>query len=743
MTSATSDRRRGLTGDKGIKAPVALATTGSITLLGEQVIDGTLTASSRVLVWQQADPVGNGLYDTADGAWTRCIDANGNNDLACGTLVKVTGGATQAGLIYSISTANPIYPGGAAINFVLDFTTVESEIAQFETMRNVERDRSGGFTDLQTLSAGTTTVTAAGTALDAYFNQAQTLYIPKGAYSITSDWAAPQRVFMDGKFTGVGRFKTTRSYSDHRNISALGGAYISGGNNVKVAGLWAPGGVTVDGGGSGLEWADVSHAITGKWEIELGAGFVNHNLWRSSHGGSVRYSDDGGASYGGAHANLHLMHDFSSANGLSNTSTHSNHTNWVIGGYVEPVQETPQIALTLSAVGGVGASITITAASRLFTPNSKYGTIAVGAASATITAYTSSTVVTATVVAVFAGVNLAAGSYTYDGNPNVWGNFHVGVAGMQGDTQAPPLVGKNNHILGMPDISERAQKDYLAFSGQNMLDGGEWEALLLDPRGSGLYFPGCYFGFGGATPAIVVDATEPSKLGKYLQYTMGVGDGLTIFVPQAPATADGSDTLSKDGLNLYWRGTPPTSVQVLRPDATSTFYGFNGKEVDANWSLLRMCLYGSTTGTTQIIMTWAAGGVFGIGGAFASNEKTMRLPAARTDLRQLVPTANGQCIQVQNRYFQSATVTVADTAAVATIIDVAITFNTAFSAAPTGIVGAVKYSLVSTDDAKMLNVVQHYLRDTVSTAGFTVRIIMNGAAVHWQGKISWDATGPK
>ena len=53
MSSATTDRRMGLTGDKGMKAPARLATTGNITLSGEQTIDGVLTIQSRVLVKNQ------------------------------------------------------------------------------------------------------------------------------------------------------------------------------------------------------------------------------------------------------------------------------------------------------------------------------------------------------------------------------------------------------------------------------------------------------------------------------------------------------------------------------------------------------------------------------------------------------------------------------------------------------------------------------------------------------------------
>ncbi len=121
MASATTDRRLGLVGDKGMKAPVDCATTANIALSGEQTIDGVLTSSSRVLVKNQANPVQNGIYRTNTGSWTRDIDANGNYDLVCGTLVPIAGGAQAFG-IYQITSAGPITVDTTAITFGVAFT---------------------------------------------------------------------------------------------------------------------------------------------------------------------------------------------------------------------------------------------------------------------------------------------------------------------------------------------------------------------------------------------------------------------------------------------------------------------------------------------------------------------------------------------------------------------------------------------------------------------------------------------
>lgn len=121
MASATTDRRMGLTGDKGMKAPVDCATTANITLSGEQTIDGVTTSASRVLVKNQTDTTKNGVYDSSSAAWTRAIDCNGNQDLVNGTLFYVSGGA-QAGAFWHVSSTNPITIGTSAITFALSLT---------------------------------------------------------------------------------------------------------------------------------------------------------------------------------------------------------------------------------------------------------------------------------------------------------------------------------------------------------------------------------------------------------------------------------------------------------------------------------------------------------------------------------------------------------------------------------------------------------------------------------------------
>lgn len=58
------------------KPAVACATTGNITLSGEQTIDTVLTSASRVLVKNQTNATENGVYVSAAGAWARATDAD-------------------------------------------------------------------------------------------------------------------------------------------------------------------------------------------------------------------------------------------------------------------------------------------------------------------------------------------------------------------------------------------------------------------------------------------------------------------------------------------------------------------------------------------------------------------------------------------------------------------------------------------------------------------------------------------
>jgi hypothetical protein len=99
------------------KDSVLVATTGNITLSGEQTIDGILTSASRVLVWQQTAGAQNGIYLSAAGAWTRTTDADISSEVTSGLLVPVENGTANADQIFQLTTPDPITLGTTALAF--------------------------------------------------------------------------------------------------------------------------------------------------------------------------------------------------------------------------------------------------------------------------------------------------------------------------------------------------------------------------------------------------------------------------------------------------------------------------------------------------------------------------------------------------------------------------------------------------------------------------------------------------
>lgn len=118
-----TDRRNGLIGNTAIKAPCRAATTGAITLSGEQTIDAiACVTGDRVLVKNQAAGADNGIYVVDTGAWTRATDFNGPYDLLEGTLVLVTSGTANADLLFQQTAASPTI-GTTSLVFAAVFNT--------------------------------------------------------------------------------------------------------------------------------------------------------------------------------------------------------------------------------------------------------------------------------------------------------------------------------------------------------------------------------------------------------------------------------------------------------------------------------------------------------------------------------------------------------------------------------------------------------------------------------------------
>lgn len=87
------------------KESVLAATTGNITLSGEQTIDGVaVVTGNRVLVKNQTDPKENGIYVADSGAWTRATDQDGTPaaEVSGGNYTFVEQGTINAGCGYVI-----------------------------------------------------------------------------------------------------------------------------------------------------------------------------------------------------------------------------------------------------------------------------------------------------------------------------------------------------------------------------------------------------------------------------------------------------------------------------------------------------------------------------------------------------------------------------------------------------------------------------------------------------------------
>jgi uncharacterized cupin superfamily protein len=117
MTSTVTSRIQSARSSLAIKTPCDCATTASITLSGEQTIDGVATSASRVLVRAQTNAVDNGIWISDTGSWSRAPDFDGTDDATSGTVLKVTGGSTNAGYWYLSTTTDPIIIGSTSLGF--------------------------------------------------------------------------------------------------------------------------------------------------------------------------------------------------------------------------------------------------------------------------------------------------------------------------------------------------------------------------------------------------------------------------------------------------------------------------------------------------------------------------------------------------------------------------------------------------------------------------------------------------
>lgn len=97
-----------------------VATTGNITLSGTQNIDGVdVVATNRVLVWQQTQPIENGIYVVNVSTWTRATDFNESTEIVAGAYSFVTNGGTYANNGFTVTTTGTITPDTTPFYFTI------------------------------------------------------------------------------------------------------------------------------------------------------------------------------------------------------------------------------------------------------------------------------------------------------------------------------------------------------------------------------------------------------------------------------------------------------------------------------------------------------------------------------------------------------------------------------------------------------------------------------------------------
>lgn len=168
-----------------IKSPVRAVAKTAITLSAPQTVDGvSLVANDRVLVAGQADPIQNGIYVVAAGAWTRSTDADGANELASGTLVSVREGTAESDSLWGLigdSATGAVTPGTTAQNWSRAIAGSSGEVV----IAGNGISKTGQTISVVAKPSGGVVVDGTGVAVDATVARRAEGSVPSGATSAT------------------------------------------------------------------------------------------------------------------------------------------------------------------------------------------------------------------------------------------------------------------------------------------------------------------------------------------------------------------------------------------------------------------------------------------------------------------------------------------------------------------------------------------------------------------------------
>jgi hypothetical protein len=145
-----------------IKQSVKVATTGNITLSGEQSIDSVaVVAGDRVLVKNQVTQSANGIYVASAGAWSRATDADADAEMEAGVATFVEFGTTHAGQRWTLITPSVVV-GTTAQQWTQDSSLGSGEsntTSNTGTGAQFAKAKSGVDFPFRTLVAGSDAVT--------------------------------------------------------------------------------------------------------------------------------------------------------------------------------------------------------------------------------------------------------------------------------------------------------------------------------------------------------------------------------------------------------------------------------------------------------------------------------------------------------------------------------------------------------------------------------------------------------
>ncbi len=87
------------------KSSVRVVAVVNLTTSGLQTVDGeSLIAGDRILLTAQTDPIDNGIYVVASGAWSRSADMLDTENLELGTFVKIMEGTTYGNSLFELTS---------------------------------------------------------------------------------------------------------------------------------------------------------------------------------------------------------------------------------------------------------------------------------------------------------------------------------------------------------------------------------------------------------------------------------------------------------------------------------------------------------------------------------------------------------------------------------------------------------------------------------------------------------------